>query len=1056
MSSASQWSALYRTARIESLETRIVFSVDSVVADLVLQAELDQPGDVAVWSLADAHQSSGAEYVFRDYGFDGSGQTIAVIDSGIAWDHYALGGGFGESYRVVGGWDFAEGDADPFDDGPAGFHGTHVAGIIASDDPLHRGVAPGVDLVGLRVFDDQGNGNLHWVEQALRWVHEHRNDFANPITTVNLSLGVEWNAGHVPGWATLEDEFALLEADDIFVSVAAGNAFQNYQTPGLAYPAASNHVVPVASQGADGQLSDFSQRHERVLVAHGEMIRSTVPGHLFGNGPSHSFLSASGTSMAAPYVAGASAVLRQAMEFAGYHEINQDLLYEHFRQTATQFHDAVSGGLYHRLDLAAAIDAVIQDAHGNSATSATWLGTISGGEVLQGTIGRLDDVDAFSFTAGHSGHLKLQISQSHQLQATLSMNGQNLPLQDGVAEVDVVAGQTYTLALSSSGGIGHYDVDLEIARAIEPIDIGPVVSRQLVGQSVSGEVWYRLTASQDGILSASTAQDGLRIEILDESLQPLATANPHVPGTRADTWVSGGQSCLVRVTGTSANFDLRLNNQVALSNGILNVSGSSGDDHLVVEHDADGVVRVSVSHTTYGFSVEQVTRVQLDGRGGADQLTMHLPHEGDQIWLLPGSVNAVTRDFQVSARGVESIAVFGDATDHAVLLDSAGDDVFSSEGLSRRMTGEGYDNLSEGITRVQAVSRDGSDTARLSGSSGADEFNVTDRHVRQQLAGSGEIIASGFTQLHLAGGTGNDVLIVHGSAAADHFELLAQHSRITLGGVQVEARDFEKSVAVANGAEDSVTMRGTAGDDHVFSSESVTRVSGTGYQNVALHARQVTVDGSAGGRDTGQIVDTSGNDFVTGNHHQTRIEGSGLDRRFFDFESLTVVAENGGVDHAVFTGTRGRDTVFSESAATWVWGARYHTGLLGFSSVVVDGNGGVDVAVLHGDQTNNEFHVTRSQISLQRAAGQVTVSNFEHQRLDGRSGQNAVLMEGFSEADHLSASGSALLAYLNGQSIEAGNFSWLEAGTAEQQSSRHSIAAVDFWYALHGQWTIEE
>ena len=183
--------------------------------------------------------------------------------------------------------------------------------------------------------------------------------------------------GNVPGWATLEDEFAQLEADNIFISVAAGNAFQNYNSPGLAYPAVSSHVVPVSSHGADGTLSDFSQRHDRVLVAPGESIRSTVPGHLFGSSESSGFLSASGTSMAAPYVAGASAVLRQAMFFMGYENIDQEMLFDQFRETSIQLHDSVTGSIYHRLDLGAAVDAVIADAHGDSAGNATALGTLS-------------------------------------------------------------------------------------------------------------------------------------------------------------------------------------------------------------------------------------------------------------------------------------------------------------------------------------------------------------------------------------------------------------------------------------------------------------------------------------------------------------------------------------------------------------------------------------------------------------------------------------------------------------------------------------------------------
>ena len=153
-------------------------------------------------TLSSAHNTTGLNTVVSNYGFTGKGQTVAVLDSGIAYDHFALGGGFGEDYRVVGGWDFTgENDANPYDDGPSGSHGTHVAGIIGGDSGADKGVAPGVDLIALRVFDDAGNGYFSWVENALRWVHDNRNNFENPITAINLSLGVaSWNSNTIPSW----------------------------------------------------------------------------------------------------------------------------------------------------------------------------------------------------------------------------------------------------------------------------------------------------------------------------------------------------------------------------------------------------------------------------------------------------------------------------------------------------------------------------------------------------------------------------------------------------------------------------------------------------------------------------------------------------------------------------------------------------------------------------------------------------------------------------------------------------------------------------------------
>ncbi|MBM4089781.1 MAG: hypothetical protein FJ276_10185, partial [Planctomycetes bacterium] len=402
-----------RGARFERFEDRIVLSAipgtDGWYAqtpDLVNPLPDWQDTAPAVAPLAvDAAAHSDAAYVRDTYGFEGIGQTVAIIDSGIAYWHEAFGGGFGTGHVVVGGWDFSERDADPHDDGPAGFHGTHVAGIIGSRCGVHTGVAPGVDLVALRVFNDMGLGYSSWVEEALRWVHNHRNDFRYPITTVNMSLGAKWNGAAPPSWGILEDELATLRADGIFVAVAAGNSFAQYGLPGLAYPAASPHVVPVASVDAAGALSGFSQRLGRVLAAPGEKITSTVPDHVFGaDGVHNDWAAVSGTSMAAPYVAGASVLVREAMQLAGYTAIDQGVIYAHLRDTADLVFDPATGTTYHRVNLSAAIDALMPaDDYGSCPADAFDLGMLTDTWTVSGRIDRLDDRDFFQFTAAANG-----------------------------------------------------------------------------------------------------------------------------------------------------------------------------------------------------------------------------------------------------------------------------------------------------------------------------------------------------------------------------------------------------------------------------------------------------------------------------------------------------------------------------------------------------------------------------------------------------------------------------------------------------------------------------
>ncbi len=463
-----------------------------------------------------AHNLSGWTQVQQQFGLTGKGQTVAVIDSGIAWDHVALGKGFGAGYRVVGGWDFTEeNDPNPYDDGPSGYHGTHVAGIIGSDDKTRSGVAPDVDLVALRVFNDAGQGNMSWVEKALQWVHTNRNTFENPITTVNLSLGSTWNSSNVPDWATLEEELKILHDDGIVVTASAGNSFKSTNAPGLSYPAASSYVLPVASVDDDGQLSDFSQRSDRVLAAPGRGILSTVPDHFLGrDGKVNDFAAATGTSMASPYVAGASVLVRQAMEMAGWSNITVDSIAEHLHNTADSVFDSITRASYDRLDLQQAIDAIIPDDNvGDTSATAMSLNLTSGltSGHWDGWINSLQDDDLYRFTANSSGRLQLNADSDWLDSFGWSLSSNGAQLESGGLDpksVNLVAGQSYELRLTAGDEIGSFKLGWSFqadsqggggsSGPVTPTQIGPVEYWQ---DSVAAGGIYRVQATEDGIFS---------------------------------------------------------------------------------------------------------------------------------------------------------------------------------------------------------------------------------------------------------------------------------------------------------------------------------------------------------------------------------------------------------------------------------------------------------------------------------------------------------------------------------------------------------------------------
>lgn len=243
---------------------------------------------------------------------DGSGVAIFVIDSGIRGTHAEFAAAGGAS-RAVPGFDFIA-NAVPKACSDCDGHGTHVAGTAAG---LRTGVAPGAALHCVRVLDCAGNGQLSDVVAALDWVAAQQ---VRPAVAV-LSLGVprgDWSAA-------LEAAVrGAVRKGGIFVAAAAGNdsgdacAMAPAAVPD-AFTVGASDLAPrfrdasatssfggsppdgLYSYGDTGPCLDIFAPGVDVLSACGGANRCANPGDA-------AYARASGTSMAAPHVAGAAAL----------------------------------------------------------------------------------------------------------------------------------------------------------------------------------------------------------------------------------------------------------------------------------------------------------------------------------------------------------------------------------------------------------------------------------------------------------------------------------------------------------------------------------------------------------------------------------------------------------------------------------------------------------------------------------------------------------------------------------------------------------------------------
>ncbi len=971
MSRADDDNPLLRRARWESLEERLVLSAQPA-ADFFIGEQLELHDESLEYDpalemhLADAHETTGVNFVYNAYGFDGSGQTVVVIDSGIAYDHLALGGGYGSGFRVVGGWDFAENDANPYDDGPSGFHGTHVAGIIASNDPNNRGVAPDVDLVALRVFNDTGGGYFSYVESALRWVIQNQASFAKPITTINLSLGTDYNTSTPPNWALLEDELAQLKASGIFIAVSAGNGFSKYQTPGLSNPASSPYVVPVSSVTNAGIFSTFSQRDPRVLAAPGQFITSTIPSHVFGK--SNDFASASGTSMAAPYVAGASVLVREAFQFVGRTNITQDMIYDHLRATADPFYDSVTKATYYKINVQRALEAIMPaDEYGSTAATAFQLGSLKN-QTLQGTIGRIDDVDYFSFTAVASGQATFTIAGTHDLNARWTIAGGATGIA-GNLTMNVVAGQTYKIGLSTAKGVGHYTITIDAPASATVVDWGAIAGQaQFNDISAAGETWYRVAAGRTGQLTAeaffNSAAGNASIGLYNANMQLIASGSAATGGMRADVTATAGQTFYLRVTGTNPDVDFRFTNLVAVAGGAVDVFGGAGADSF--SFTAGAVHKITVAGVSYEFAAAAANTFRIHAGAGVDQVTLTDGAGNSTADVAVGLTKVSGADYTVTVYDAEQgTLAAGAGPDSIWLRGTTGADEVLALWNNVTLTGSGYRFEARGYDRVDVESGGGNDYARFYGSSGVDNFVSRDRSNR--MYGAGYLNAVWNFQRVDAYAEVNDIAQIWDTSGDDTFTWRPDYTVATGSGLMVVARGFGTVYGHAeNGGYDQFHFHDSAGDDTFVGKDNNGTMNAGGYTAHARGFEKLTVWSLYGGNDRAWLYGSSGDDTLITRPDYAQLTTPTIVMRVNGFGRVDSYG-GGGMDRAYMYDSAGTDSLTIRPTYTIMTGSGYMHLLREFERVEGWSSGGNDVVSFHDSPGTDDF-TTRSEYSMLVAA----------------------------------------------------------------------------------------
>ncbi|MBD2680680.1 MULTISPECIES: S8 family peptidase [Nostoc] len=242
-------------------------------------------------------------------GYTGQGVVVAVVDTGVDHNHEDLRNNIWTNANEIAdngidddgngyvddnyGWNFSGNNNNTLD---GNGHGTHVSGTIAGENNNYgvTGIAYNAKIMPVKVLNDSGSGSYNSIAKGIRYAVD------NGADVINLSLGGRYSN------RTLESAINYASSKGVIVVMAAGN--DGDSSPD--YPAryASKSGIAVGAVDRNNNIADFSNRSGTSEISY-----VTAPGvNVYSTVPNNEYDTYSGTSMAAPHVAGVVALMLSA------------------------------------------------------------------------------------------------------------------------------------------------------------------------------------------------------------------------------------------------------------------------------------------------------------------------------------------------------------------------------------------------------------------------------------------------------------------------------------------------------------------------------------------------------------------------------------------------------------------------------------------------------------------------------------------------------------------------------------------------------------------------
>ena len=545
---------------------------------------------------------------------------------------------------------------------------------------------------------------------------------------------------------------------------------------------------------------------------------------------------------------------------------------------------------------------------------------------------------------------------------------------------------------------------------------------------ILGELWYRIEAAHDGILTADLpglgSAQGVDMVLYSRDsagdLDVLETGDDRVDhfDARAD-----GQYYL-QITGVKAGVDVRLTNLVSPTATGVHVFDTQGHDTFECFAGSTYVVMINgVSYQLKTPGVETV-EVTFTGTGGSDT-----------AWL-----TGTTRD---------DVAALDATTASGSLLSS------------------GFRVDVASVAEIHVDGSGGNDSATMTGTDGDDEARMQLRFVTLTTPVS-VLDVSDVEVIQVDAGEGDDRSTFIGSYWAERVFLYPDSGLYQLyiepDPPTTQAYDFhintsgiETNTVAGGGGADEAYLYDSAGDEEYRSHPGEATLVGPGYSQTILGFPIVHAYGKEGGHDVAWIHDSTASEKLKGAPTFTLLRGGGFFSRAKFYDEVHAYSTAGGDDLAVFVDSDGDDTFDFSPTESKLQGDGFSIGAEQFERVLARAGSGYDIARLTDSPGANTFRGRSHKAMLYGDGLDLTARRFDEVYAQATPGGGDVAkLHDTPGDDHLEAAGDWARMSINSGILdmlyEVAGFGDVHAYHTEGTDTTDIITPLLYDLDLRGGW----